>query len=453
MKVAVIFGLVIAGVSAHLSHDAVHHHQFVRRKLPTGEAAYEAMTNPSQECKYYDAPEITQMHKQGQLPKIDYVANIINGDNEAQSVWKDIQSSGIIPNDVKQKADTTNGPHQDEDKDPDCWCTDSQCTKPKHKNLIQDIDTCLEPNTYGLTFDDGPNCTHNALYNYLKDKKLKATLFYIGSYASTWPYQAQRAIADGHDVCIHTWSHRYTTTLTNEQVFAELFYMARVIKSVTGVTPTCWRPPYGDVDDRVRAIATGLGLRTIIWNHDSNDWNIQPYGSAPPSQISSNYDKIIQLGGKESVVVLSHELYNETMQMFIDKQPEISKAFKNVVPISACYNVTQPYVESDITYPNFNDFISGNAKYQGLSDGSSMKINSNVTIKMTPISKQSNGFAHPGSSASSSGSSKDKLAPPAVALAVVALAPAPAQVTARMRVRVRTCRVSRAQTPAMEQQE
>ena len=25
----------------------------------------------------------------------------------------------------------------------------------------------------------------------------------------------------------------------------------RAIKVVTGVTPTCWRPPYGDVDVRV----------------------------------------------------------------------------------------------------------------------------------------------------------------------------------------------------------
>lgn len=40
----------------------------------------------------------------------------------------------------------------------------------------------------------------------------------------------------------------------------------QAIKDVMGVTPTCWRPPYGDVDDRVRAIAQGLGLRTYMWS-------------------------------------------------------------------------------------------------------------------------------------------------------------------------------------------
>lgn len=408
---AVLLTLAFAGVSAHLSQDATHHRQFTRRKLPTGEAAYESMTNPSQECKYYDAPEITQMNKNNLLPKVSHIANIISGDQEANSIWKEIQSSGIIPSDVKQKADSSNGQHEgtsaeksgyNDSKDPDCWWTDSGCTKPKHKGLPEDIKTCPEANTYGLTFDDGPNCTHNEFYNYLKQKNLKATLFYIGTNVATWPYQAQRAITDGHDICVHTWSHRYMTTLTNEQVFAELFYTARVIKAVTGVTPTCWRPPFGDVDDRVRAIAAGLGLTTIIWNQDTNDWDIQPYGTSSPNKISSNYDKIVQKGGQESVIVLSHELYNETMQMFINKQPEISKAFPNVVPISACYNITQPYVENNITYPNFSDFIAGNPKYQGLPDGNSIKINPNVKMNLTPISKQTSGFGHPGSSSGSS---------------------------------------------------
>lgn len=31
------------------------------------------------------------------------------------------------------------------------------------------------------------------------------------------------------------------------------------------------RPPYGDVDDRIRAIAQGMGLQTIMWSDDTND--------------------------------------------------------------------------------------------------------------------------------------------------------------------------------------
>ena len=34
------------------------------------------------------------------------------------------------------------------------------------------------------------------------------------------------------------------------------------------------RPPYGDVDDRVRAIAWQMGMRTVLWDEDTNDWNM-----------------------------------------------------------------------------------------------------------------------------------------------------------------------------------
>lgn len=36
---------------------------------------------------------------------------------------------------------------------------------------------------------------------------------------------------------VHTWSHPYLTTLTNEQIVAELGWTAKAIKEITGVTP------------------------------------------------------------------------------------------------------------------------------------------------------------------------------------------------------------------------
>jgi peptidoglycan/xylan/chitin deacetylase (PgdA/CDA1 family) len=53
----------------------------------------------------------------------------------------------------------------------------------------------------GYAFDDGPNCTHNAFYNYLSSQNQKATMFYIGSSVLDWPLEAQRALADGHEIC------------------------------------------------------------------------------------------------------------------------------------------------------------------------------------------------------------------------------------------------------------
>ena len=57
----------------------------------------------------------------------------------------------------------------------------------------------------GFAFDDGPSCTHNMFYNYLSSQQPKATMFYIGSNVLDWPLEAQRAIADGHEVCAREW--------------------------------------------------------------------------------------------------------------------------------------------------------------------------------------------------------------------------------------------------------
>ena len=85
-----------------------------------------------------------------------------------------------------------------------------------------------QPNTWGLGFDDGPNCSHNTFYNFLSDNDLTATMFYIGSNVMNWPYQAQRGVEDGHQICLHTWSHHYMTSFDDEGAFAELYYPIKV---------------------------------------------------------------------------------------------------------------------------------------------------------------------------------------------------------------------------------
>jgi peptidoglycan/xylan/chitin deacetylase (PgdA/CDA1 family) len=66
----------------------------------------------------------------------------------------------------------------------------------------------------------------------------------------------------------------------------------KAIKLVVGATPTCWRPPYGDVDDRVRAIAHALGLRTVIWQYHSNDWH-EGSNNVTAADVDQNYKYLI----------------------------------------------------------------------------------------------------------------------------------------------------------------
>lgn len=72
------------------------------------------------------------------------------------------------------------------------------------------------------------------------------------------------------DIAVHTWTHPHMTTLSNEDVVAQLAWTMELIHNSTGGrVPRFWRPPYGDTDARVSAIAKEvLGLTTIIWNKE-----------------------------------------------------------------------------------------------------------------------------------------------------------------------------------------
>ncbi|WFD28998.1 hypothetical protein MSPP1_000002 [Malassezia sp. CBS 17886] len=354
-------------------------------------------------CKSYNDEGMAALVQQKAFPPAGKIATIVKGDKEAQSVWKDIQASGLVPSHVRVKDAT--GDHAapvlkgyNARKDPDCWWSASGCKRPKHKKLVTDIYECPEPSTWGLTFDDGPNCSHNAFYDFLKKKKLKATMFYIGTNVVNWPLQAQRGIVDGHDLCGHSWSHRAMTTLSNEQAFAELYYTAKAIKTATGVTPSCWRPPYGDVDDRIRGIAAGLGLRTILWTADTDDWNIKPLGHKTEAQIKRNYERILDNAASESPIVLTHEINEYTMDMFEEMYPRIDSAFDHVVPVTACQNITRPYTE-DISYPDFASFTAGTIMPKGLPSASSIKTDRDAKYNAVPLSQMENGYANPGKSA------------------------------------------------------
>jgi peptidoglycan/xylan/chitin deacetylase (PgdA/CDA1 family) len=66
-----------------------------------------------------------------------------------------------------------------------------------------------EPKTVGYGFDDGPNCTHNAFYDYLSSQNQKATMFFIGSNVLIWPREARRALTDGHEICVREFAFRF----------------------------------------------------------------------------------------------------------------------------------------------------------------------------------------------------------------------------------------------------
>ncbi|KAI9493903.1 hypothetical protein BDB00DRAFT_762764 [Zychaea mexicana] len=321
------------------------------------------------ECQYYNS-EYSNYDKT-LWPNSWEIAtsNNMNTSKEFQDLYNSIDWTKAPKNILPRKLGAGGGldmTSYNTAEDPDCWWSASGCMTPKASGINADIYECPEPETLGLTFDDGPNCSHNAFYDYLLQNKQKASMFYIGSNVLSWPYGALRGVKDGHHLAGHTWSHQLMTTLSDKEVLAELYFTTKAIKYVTGLTPLYWRPAQGDLDDRVRWIATQLNLTAILWNIDTDDWAAGTMPGITAETVDQNYKNFIEMGkngtfANSGALILSHEINNQTMEFAIQHYPALKEAYTHVIDVATCMNITHPYVEESITFPTFEQFAKSGA--------------------------------------------------------------------------------------------
>jgi peptidoglycan/xylan/chitin deacetylase (PgdA/CDA1 family) len=125
----------------------------------------------------------------------------------------------------------------------------------------------------GLTFDDGPSGGTPALLNALRQNGLRATMFNQGQYAAANPGQVAAQVAAGMWIGNHSYTHPHLTQLGAAQIESEISRTQQAIARGGGGTPRLFRPPYGETNATVQSIASRYGLRQIIWDVDSQDWN------------------------------------------------------------------------------------------------------------------------------------------------------------------------------------
>lgn len=101
---------------------------------------------------------------------------------------------------------------------------------------------------------------------------VKATFFLVGFWVEDYP-DTTKLIADrGHEIGMHSSTHPDMTKLSKENKKIELIQNRDIIYSVTGITPSLFRPPFGSYNDEVISTCEELGIATIQWSVDSLDW-------------------------------------------------------------------------------------------------------------------------------------------------------------------------------------
>jgi polysaccharide deacetylase family sporulation protein PdaB len=157
-----------------------------------------------------------------------------------------------------------------------------------------------------LTFDDGPDPHWTTQYlAVLKEKQVPATFFFIGNLIAKHPQIVQAAIADDHEVGVHSHTHSKLTSLKEAQIRQDLVDAAHTLYNVTQQTVVYFRPPYGATNSTVNNIAHGLGQTVVTWNVDPRDW-----ATTDSNQIVNQVLRQVQAGS----IILLHEGKAQTLQ-------------------------------------------------------------------------------------------------------------------------------------------
>ncbi|KND04566.1 uncharacterized protein SPPG_00287 [Spizellomyces punctatus DAOM BR117] len=205
------------------------------------------------------------------------------------------------------------------------WSCEKQTVAGTVRNCLRDgnegtdISSCSPQynNTIGLTFDDGPSEYTAQLLDFLKSKNLTATFFVIGSHVVQYPRILQRAYAEGHTIASHTWSHFPASNMTTEMLIADLLWTELAITKALNIRPRLFRPPFGDIDDRVRTVLTQLDYRAVLWNLSPRDATYDYTDTeADSAQVLVNLEQALDAGKMfPNFILLEHDRANETVQL------------------------------------------------------------------------------------------------------------------------------------------
>ncbi|RCI10893.1 hypothetical protein L249_5227 [Ophiocordyceps polyrhachis-furcata BCC 54312] len=220
----------------------------------------------------------------------------------------------------------------------------------------QIITSCSQPDTFALTFDDGPHIYTAKLLATLRAAGAKATFFVNGQnlgQIENYGDVLNQMLCDGHQVASHTYafffpthlitswadltlsfSHKDLTTLSEAQMIKEMTDLDDKLLqgSSIGLRPTYMRPPFFNTNDLVLKVMGKLGYKVIHASVDTKDFEHTTEGTN--GKAVSNLEQGVRSGG---TIALMHDIHSSTVDLLVPKALEILKrANKKAVTVGEC---------------------------------------------------------------------------------------------------------------------
>ena len=173
-----------------------------------------------------------------------------------------------------------------------------------------------------LTFDDGPGKYTDTLLNKLQECNARATFLVLGQNVRKYPETVKRMEELGCEIGNHTYDHKKLTTLTPEEIQAEVEQTNQALTEVLGHGASLVRPSYGAINDEVRA---SVAYPYLMWSVDTTDWQRKDAVS-----IVNYVLETVQDGD----IVLFHDIHDFTVEAMMTLIPALQERGYQLVTVS-----------------------------------------------------------------------------------------------------------------------
>lgn len=175
-------------------------------------------------------------------------------------------------------------------------------------------------NTVLLTFDDGPHPESTpAALRLLREYNARAVFFIVGKRIERAPHLLRKILDEGHAIGNHSYTHPSERRVPFTSYLKDLMRCQDSIRQLTGVKPVLFRPPLGHASFNSLVAPKMLGMTTMLWSVDANDWDLKSEGEARIAAQNLS-DKLNDSPARNDIVLMH------------DDHPYISTILETILP-------------------------------------------------------------------------------------------------------------------------
>ena len=177
-----------------------------------------------------------------------------------------------------------------------------------------------------LTYDDGPagGLTHRIIAA-LDKVGGKGTFFVIGNSISGNEALLQTMINNGHEIGNHTYHHIAINKQSESARAGAISSTTAKIRSITGVSPVVFRPPYGSYNQASLNTVGSQGMSSILWSVDTLDWK---------HRNTQHVVNAVLNNAKDGDIILMHDIHPTTVAASEIIIPELARRGYQLLTVS-----------------------------------------------------------------------------------------------------------------------